>query len=351
MTRAPAAQDAPVFDAEAEALLRPPASGAVVLAVSGGSDSIALMLLAARNERLRQQGLSVATVDHGLRASAQGEAALVADWAARLGLPHVTLPWLGDKPPSAIQERARAARYALLADHARRMGAGQIATAHHGDDQAETVLMRLIRGSGPAGLAAMRPISQLGELLLWRPFLTLPKARLTATVALACHPSINDPSNTDPRYMRARLRMAEHRLSDHAMSLDVLTPRALLKLAERAARAEDALEAQVEAAVVRHIARGVDEVSLCPGLWREPPEIQLRLLRRAIGDQSAAPLRLERLERLHQRLHQVLSSGASLRASIGGTVVSLDSLGKVTIREEKKRQRGRSPVDGSERCV
>jgi tRNA(Ile)-lysidine synthase len=258
----------------------------------------------------------------------------------------VTLRWVHDKPPSAIQERARAARYALLADHARGVGAGQVATAHHADDQAETVLMRLTRGSGPAGLAAMRSVSRRGDLVLWRPLLGVPKSRLIATVAKAGHRPVDDPSNTDPRFTRARLQSLERHLSQHG-----LTRRALLRLAERAARAEEALEEQTDGAVIRHLEREGGQTALLSGLWREPAEIQIRLLRRAIEDKGAAPLRLERLERLHERLARALTGGLCLQSSIGGILVALDRLGKVTITSEKKRRRGRAQVDDTERSV
>ena len=132
-----------------------------MLAVSGGPDSTALMVLAARWRKALKgkPALLAVTVDHGLRAAAKREAAAVGRLARKLGIAHRTLRWTGVKPKSGLQEAARAARYRLLADAARKAKAAHILTAHTRDDQAETVLIRMSRGSGLSGLAAMARIS------------------------------------------------------------------------------------------------------------------------------------------------------------------------------------------------
>jgi tRNA(Ile)-lysidine synthase len=131
---------------------------ALVLAVSGGPDSTALMVLAARwCERLKSgPTLTAVTIDHGLRAESAREAAAVGRLAHQLGLVHRTLRWTGKKPSTGLQEAARTARYRLLAKAARETGATHILTAHTLDDQAETVLIRLTRGSGLTGLGGMQ---------------------------------------------------------------------------------------------------------------------------------------------------------------------------------------------------
>lgn len=138
---------------------------ALVLAVSGGPDSTALMVLAARwrNALKAPPKLIAVTVDHGLRAQSKGEAAGVGRLARMLGLAHRTLRWTGKKPTTGLQQAARQARYRLLAEAARKVGAAHILTAHTLDDQAETVLIRMSRGSGVTGLAAMQRISPLPE--------------------------------------------------------------------------------------------------------------------------------------------------------------------------------------------
>ena len=134
---------------------------ALVLAVSGGPDSTALMVLAARWRKALKRGpeLIAVTVDHGLRAEAKREARVVARLAKELGIAHRTLRWTDAKPKAGIPQAAREARYRLLAQAAHRAGASHVLTAHTRDDQAETVVMRLARGSGITGLAAMRRVA------------------------------------------------------------------------------------------------------------------------------------------------------------------------------------------------
>src|SRR5665213_1336541 len=163
------------------------AAPAIVLAVSGGPDSIALMWLASRwrNALARGPRLVAVTVDHGLRSEAAREAREVKRLARTLELPHRTLRWTGTKPKTGLPAAARAARYRLLAQAARAHGATHILTAHTRDDQAETLLMRLLRGSGVVGLAAMARESDREGVLLARPFLNVSKSRLIATLQRA----------------------------------------------------------------------------------------------------------------------------------------------------------------------
>ncbi len=123
-----------------------------------------------------------------------------------LGLPHRILTWQGAKPESRIQERARAARYALLGAHARELGADYLLTAHHADDQAETILFRLLRGSGLAGLAGMSGEIMLGSIMLYRPLLTYSKKTLIDYCEACDQPYFRDPSNENYAFARTRLR-------------------------------------------------------------------------------------------------------------------------------------------------
>ncbi len=316
----------------------------VLLAVSGGADSLALMHLASR---WAGAPLHVATVDHGLRAASGAEAEGVAAAAAALGLPHATLVWQGPKPRTAIQERARTVRYALLAEHARALGAAHILAAHHADDQAETVLMRLARGSGPGGLAGMRRDTALASgVTLVRPLLGCRKADLVALCQAIGQPFLDDPSNRDPAFARARLRLAAPAAA--ALGLDVAT---LTRLAARLARAETALEVEARRCLQSLGGRqqpGRFEVAVTPLLGAEP-EIVLRVLRFALAATLPAhpPPRLDRLERLAAALHEALRRGAPHRASLGGACLTLGRDTMLTIVPEPVRRRGRAATEAN----
>ena len=175
------------------------------LAVSGGPDSLALLLLAIPALPGR---VEAATVDHGLRAESAEEARGVARVCADLGVPHRTLAVRVELAGDGVQSAARGARYAALSGWMGEQGLAALATAHHADDQAETLLMRLNRASGVAGLAGVRergPVPGASGLLL-RPLLGWRRADLAAVVAGAGLQAVDDPSNADDRYDRARLR-------------------------------------------------------------------------------------------------------------------------------------------------
>ncbi len=235
----------PIVPDEADAAFEPLAKFEhVVLAVSGGPDSMALLVLASE-WRQRRNGappsLSVATVDHGLRPESPREAKFVASEARRLGLPHITLLWTGEKPSRGIPDAARRARYRLLDDHARALSASDVAvvTAHHQGDQAETFAMRLARGAGVNGLAGMpaeRMLHEGSTVSLVRPLLAFAKSRLIATLEARGLSSVDDPTNTDHRYERARMRSA---LSD--LDAAGISPAALATSARRLGEAEAAL--------------------------------------------------------------------------------------------------------------
>ncbi|WP_019404011.1 MULTISPECIES: tRNA lysidine(34) synthetase TilS [unclassified Chelatococcus] len=326
----------------------------LLLAVSGGPDSLALLITVAGwlDRAGRKPCVSVATVDHGLRAESTAEAEAVARISAGFGLAHATLCWHGEKPAHGIQEAARAARYRLLADHAAAIGADCIVTAHHRDDQAETVLMRLAAGSGIAGLAAMRPrVAAAPGLALARPFLAFPKARLVATVTAAGLAAADDPSNRDAAYARGRLRSPVARAAAETLGL---TQERLARLAARAARADEALAsvAQAEAArLIRPLAKGGGGVEVSAETFNLPEELMLRVLERAIAEavgaatRPAVPLRLERLEALAVSLRRARAAGSAMRATLAGALVALDVAGRVHIGPEPPRRRGRHALE------
>ena len=323
------AESSPVSQSEAKSLF----SGleqfpALVLAVSGGPDSTALMVLAARwRKSLKAKPKLIAiTVDHGLRKEAKREAADVGRLARKLGIAHRVLRWTGKKPATGLQQAARTARYELLAAAARKDKAAHILTAHTLDDQAETVLIRMSRGSGLRGLAAMQRLSRLdsGEaaLQLVRPLLDVPKARLIATLKAAKIPYADDPSNRDPRFTRARLRplMAE-------LAREGLTARRLAVLAQRLRRADRALEATVDRAEGEFLSRPSEAaIALdAAGFARLPAEIALRLLGRAVtevGDEG--PVELSKLESLNAGLKSAQNAAPPrFRRSLAGALVTL----------------------------
>jgi tRNA(Ile)-lysidine synthase len=175
------------------------------IAVSGGPDSTALLLLAAAALPGR---VEAATVDHRLRPANAEEAAQVARLCAPLDVPHATLPVVLD--PGNVQDAARRARYAALAGWAQARGLAAVASAHHADDQAETLIMRLNRASGVAGLAGARARGWVADsaVVLLRPLLAWRRAELGEIVAQAGVAVADDPSNADDRFDRARVRKA-----------------------------------------------------------------------------------------------------------------------------------------------
>jgi tRNA(Ile)-lysidine synthase len=297
---------------------------AVVLAVSGGPDSTALLVLAARWRKACKRGpkLLAVTIDHGLREEAAAEARQVARLAKTLGVPHRTLRWTGAKPKSGLQEKARSARYRLLSEAAARAGASHVVTAHTLDDQAETVLMRLFRGSGISGLRGMARKSFLPRSgLLFRPFLDIPKARLVATLCKAGISFADDPSNADPRFTRVRMRALLP-----ALAREGLGPPRLALLARRVSRAEAALEAAVDQAV--ELARGDwvagAKIEMERGHFAAlPAEVALRLLGRAVAFAgNEGPVELAKLEALLAALTAKMPGRARFRRTLAGAMVT-----------------------------
>ncbi len=312
-------------------------SRGALLAVSGGPDSVAMMLLAATWAETSKVRLAVATVDHGLREGSRREAEAVAAWAEGLGLPHRILTWEGEKPATAVQERAREARYELLFGHAREIGVDRLLTAHHADDQAETILFRLLRGSGIAGLAGMPVAAEHAGIVHLRPFLAYPKEALVSICAARGHAFFRDPSNEDLGFARTRLRRLLALLAEEGF-----TRQTLLRLGRRAARAEVALSAFAGfVGGSLHEAHRNGQFRAPIGRLRDAPEeIMLRLVAREIEALGGKNARLERLESLIEALRGALRAGSSWRGTLGGTRLALDADGVLTIAAEKPRRRG-----------
>jgi len=338
------------------------AAPAIILAVSGGPDSIALMWLAARWRRALVRGprLIAVTVDHGLRAEAAAEAREVGRLARRLDLPHRTLRWTGPKPKTGLPAAARSARYRLLAQAAQAARATHILTAHTRDDQAETLLMRLLRGSGIAGLAAMARETEREGVLVARPLLNVPKSQLIATLQRAKIGFADDPTNRDANFTRPRIRTLMP-----ALAAEGGDARNLARLAARLARANAAVEILADGAE-RYLAlrdrqspqggattfdARIFEARIfdAKAFAAMPEEIRLRLLLRAINRFGhEGPAELGKVEALLAALDRAAAdsrpkTGRSgrkqrLKQTLAGALVSLID-GRIRIEPAPARRR------------
>lgn len=299
-------------------------SKSLAVAFSGGPDSLALLVLAAQwAGRRKGVSLHAFTVDHGLRAASTAEVKRAAALARKLGVSHRILRWEGAKPASGIQAAARDARYRLLLDACREAGAGDLLVAHHLEDQAETFLLRLARGSGVDGLAAMPAERMLAEegppVRLLRPLLGIGQSRLAATVAKSGLAPILDPSNEDDRFDRVRARKALALLAP--LGLDAAR---LARTAGQMARAREALEAETAALLSAHaVLSAFGHVELERGpLMTVPLETGLRALAaliRIVGGADYAP-RLDSLEAVYAAIGEgTLGRGRTL----GGVKLAL----------------------------
>jgi tRNA(Ile)-lysidine synthase len=290
--------------------LSPPGSK-IGVAVSGGPDSLALLLLAAA---ARPGEIEAATVDHALREDSSGEATLVADICQRLGIPHRTLTvrW-AEKPETGLQQRARAERYRLLAEWAGERELAILATAHHLDDQAETALMRLLRGAGVRGLAAMRRRGRapVGPIPLIRPLLGWRRSDLSEICAAAGIAAVADPSNSDAQFERVRVRTA-------LAEADWLDPVAIAASTRHLADADTAL-GWATALVWRQRVRRNGNILLFQQ-HGVPREIRRRVIARAIGrlgsEGAASQLRGREVDRL------LVELAAGRKASLRGVLCS-----------------------------
>jgi tRNA(Ile)-lysidine synthase len=308
----------------------------IALAVSGGADSIALLRLA-HAWTLQQDcppHLTILTVDHGLRAASPNEAAWVNNLATALGLPHYTLVWEGEKPKTGVQAKARAARYALMTAFARANAIPALATAHTADDQAETFLMRLARGSGLDGLAGMSVVSALEGVTLLRPFLGLTRARLVASLNILGQPWIEDPSNDNTHYERVRIRqMLRQENAFNVRSAD------LALTARRLRRARDAIEAMADdflSKVLTVHEAGFGKMAFAP-LLKIPEEVALKVLGRLAHTFSgkSPPIRMSKLEACYTAL-----AAGGLSATLGGCRFLIRRGSLIVAREFGRMTRG-----------
>lgn len=251
--------------------------GPVGVAVSGGSDSLALLHLVAQAARTTGHTPHAVTVDHGLRADAADEIALVAGQAADLGVPHTVLRWDGWDGTGNLQSSARDARYALMANWAQQAGIGSIALGHTRDDVAETFLMRLARSGGVDGLSAM-PARFSRHGVTWvRPLTGVARAELRAWLLAQGHNWADDPSNADSGFDRVMIRRALATLAPLGV-----TAKAIARSAEHLREARDALEVQARDAANQNVQTDRGDVVLSSEVLEQPAEIRRRLFLAAI---------------------------------------------------------------------
>lgn len=303
----------------------------IAVAVSGGADSMALARLAAQWGQEREMAVVGVTVDHRLRDAAAGEAAQVSGWLAAHLIPHTVLRWDEGLEARALarsaQNAARDARYRLMTDWCAAQGCAHLLVAHHADDQVETFLLRLARGSGVDGLAAMAASLRRDGIIVARPLLGFTKAQLVATCQALGQPWIEDPSNGNPAGARVRFRQARQLLEREG-----LTRERLLATVGHLQRAKAALDYAVSALLDQAAwdAFGVARLPLA-ALLAAPEEIALRALARlltAAGGQTYGP-RFENLA----RLHAALTSGPWSDATLHGCMVSREGPMLVVARE------------------
>lgn len=293
----------------------------LALAVSGGADSLALLWLAARAFPGRVTALGV---DHRLRADAASELAAAARAAASVGVPWATLTVATPPGPANLQAEARAARYDALAGWCRSAGVPLLLTAHHLDDQAETLLMRLMRGSGLSGLAGIRARVDLPGVLLLRPLLGHRRADLAGVVRAAGWTAADDPTNRDPRHDRTRARALLGREP-------ALAPARLAASAAHLAEAEAALVWAADRAWAGRATRAGDRLSLDPEAL--PAELVRRLLARGFSELGAARPGGPALARLQAALE------AGRAATLGGIAARPTRDGRWLLRPAPPRRR------------
>lgn len=295
----------------------------IACAVSGGPDSMALVHCLSRWAEPRGVQIKAFTVDHGLRAESADEARRVSAWIGALpNVAHEILTWGGEKPQSRILEEARAARYGLLKEAMQTNRIEHLFVAHHQDDQAETFLIRLAKGSGLDGLASMRAVHKMeGGGSIVRPLLGVSKADLVAMCDASNIPYVRDPTNENEKYTRPRLRTAQEILEAEGLSAKRLSV-----TAKRLARARDALENFAERLFQDALKDRREDGFMFDykALAAAPEELVLRVVLQAMDelrpDADYAP-RMERVESLMERiLHDPSFNGATL----GGCVFAID---------------------------
>lgn len=305
-----------------DAALRGGASWPGAVAVSGGADSLALMVLLTEWAGAHRQAPPIVlTVDHGLRPGSARDAAMVAQRAAAHKLEAHILPWRGRRPVSDVERAARDARYRLLGEWCRANGLSSVFVAHTIRDQAETFVLRLARGSGVDGLAAMVEVSPLpapgfGAITVARPLLSMSHGRLRAFLEARGVPWLEDEMNSDPRFARARLRAAWPALEGVGLSTARIAAAARHLARARAALDNDAAELLARASVRSRDCTLLDAARLAAA----PEEIGLRALARLLMQVSGRAQR-PRFEQLQRLFAAICKRGLARGATLHGCLI------------------------------
>lgn len=290
----------------------------LAVALSGGGDSMALAYLLSGFCKKHKINLHILTVDHGLRSESKKEAKQVSEWIKNWPAIHKILTWTGEKPKTRIQEEARKARYFLMSDYCQKSKIKYLFLAHHGDDQMETFLFRLAKGSGIDGLSVMLPLQGISGVTLVRPLLNFSHEDLISVCKKQKLNWVEDPSNEVDKYARVRLRQAKN-----VLKREGLTSERILTLSKRLMRARNALEQVTDIAFEtctlkvgsKCIEMGLDQ------FLKQPKEIGLRLLQKClnqIGKKKSYPASLQILEKITDDIYD---SAAFRAATLGGCVI------------------------------
>jgi tRNA(Ile)-lysidine synthase len=327
-----------------------PAAEVVAIAVSGGSDSMALVLLANRFAAEKLLKIIALTVDHGLRPEAFDEALAVQKWLSSRGIEHHILKWEGDKKSSNIQAEARAARYRLMQDFCRKKNINTLLVAHNKEDQAETVLLRLMRGSGVDGLSGMDEVAEDGGFRILRPLLGVEKKYLRQFLQEQGQEWVEDPSNQNDKYARVNVR----RFIENADEPELLVNR-LVDTAENMRRSRDFIEKtvmQMMADVADIRPEGYCVIDI-PKFLRLHEEAAYRILAdvvKKIGGEYYRP-RFEKLQNLYDNFKQKEFDDCTLGGCSIYASQKKDESGFVFVTREMADIADDVPVQNSEKFI
>ncbi|MDP5085837.1 MAG: tRNA lysidine(34) synthetase TilS [Yoonia sp.] len=293
------------------------------LSVSGGGDSIALMHLAVK--ALGPQAFRAITINHGLRPEAVDEIALVAKQAQALGVPHTVVQWTWDGTGN-LQAAARNGRWAAIREWAFAYNIRSVWLGHTEDDQLETVLMRLARGSGIDGLMAMAQVTQRDELTLMRPLLGIARSDLRTWLKAERIAWADDPSNDDPRFDRVRARQMFGKLEELG-----LTRKRLLQTVDHMQAAHMSLQIAARQFARAHVQQDAGDLIFSqPALDLEKEDAPRRVMAAAFGWVGSKTYR----PRFEQLLEVVGKARKGLTVTLGGCIMSPESDGRVRLTRE-----------------